>query len=145
MEQVEQPTSGIKCDGSAELAEARGNAESTGIMEDQTSPQPEGDLHSAQILEDTTWIGAQEGESVSSDCGGMSDLHEPGSGSGEEVENSEASDITGIEASPGSKTSCGTNLLNGGGTEQEGPQANSDGPVTAQTFQGKSSSVAKSS
>lgn len=130
MEQVEQPTSGIKCDSSAELAEARGNEELTGIMKDQTSPQPDGDLHSAQILEDTTWIGMQEGESVSSDCGGTSDLQEPGSGSGEEAESSEASDITGIEVSPGSKGSWGTNLQNGGGTEQEGPQANSDVPVT---------------
>lgn len=143
MEQVEQPTSGIKCDSSAELAEARVNVELTGTMEGQASPQPDGD--SAEILEDATWTGAQEGESVSPDCGGMSDPQEPGSGSGEEVESSEASDITGTEVSPGSKGSCGTNLQNGGGTEQEGSQPNSNVPVTTQNFQGKSSLDLKSS
>lgn len=133
MEQVEQPTSEIKCDSPVELAEARGNVELTGIMEVQPSPQP--DLNSAQILEDTTWIAAQEGESVSSDCV-MSDLQEPGSASGEEVEGSEASDTTRIRVSPSRM-----NLKNGSGTEHDSPpQPNCKVSVTAQTFQGKSSS-----
>lgn len=128
MEQVEQPTSEMKCDGPVD-----------GVTKGQSSPRT--DLNSVQILEETIWMAAQEGESASSDCGGMSDLQEPGSASGEEVEGSEMSDAAGLEVSPSSKESWGANLQNGDGTPQESPQQNSDTSVTAQTFSGKKSKL----
>ncbi|KAL0185968.1 hypothetical protein M9458_017638, partial [Cirrhinus mrigala] len=96
-----------------------------GVTEGRSSPRT--NLNPVQILEETTWMAVQEGESASSDCGGIS-------ASGEEVEGSETSDTTGLEVSPGSKGSWGATLQNGDGTPQESPQQNSDTPVTAQMF-----------
>lgn len=124
MEQVEEPTSEMKCDSKVD-----------GIMEGQSSLRTE--LSAVPILEDAAWLVAQEGESASSDCGGTSDLQEPSSASGEEVEGSETSDITGLEASPGSKGSWGASQQNGDGTPQESPPPNSETPVTTGTISGK--------
>lgn len=135
MEQVEQPTSETKCDGPVDVAAAQEPLVFTGVSEGQSSPRTE--LNPVQILEDSTWMAVQEGESASSDCGRMSDLQEPNSASGEEVEGSEMSDATGLEVSPSSKGSWGGTLQNGDGTSQESPQQNSDTPVTAQMFPGK--------
>ncbi|CAM4716834.1 hypothetical protein PO909_018397 [Leuciscus waleckii] len=117
MEQVEQPTSEMKRDGPVD-----------GVTKGQSSPRT--DLKSVPILEETIWKAVQEGQSASSDCGGMSDLQEPGSASGEEVEGSETSDATGLAGSPGSKGSWGANVQNGDRTPQESPQQNSDTSVT---------------
>ncbi|KAK7145993.1 hypothetical protein R3I93_013652 [Phoxinus phoxinus] len=117
MDKVEQPTSEMKCDGPVD-----------GVTKGQASPRT--DLKSVPILEETIWKAVREGKSASLDCGGMSDLQEPGSASGEEVEGSETSDAIGLAVSPGSKGSWGANLQNGDGTPQESPQQNSDTSVT---------------
>lgn len=135
MEQVEQPTSEKKCDSPVDVAVDQEPLVFTGVSEGQSSPRT--DLNPVQILEDTAWMAVQEGESASSDCGGTSDLQEPSSASGEEVEGSETSDAAGLEVSPSSKGSWGGALQNGDGISQESPQQNSDTPVTAQMFPGK--------
>ncbi|XP_059359683.1 peroxisome proliferator-activated receptor delta b [Carassius carassius] len=132
MEQVEQPTSKTKCDGPIDVVAAQEPLVLTGVTEGQSSPRT--DLNPVKVLEDSTWMAVQEGESASSDCGGMSDLQEPSSASGEEVEGSETSDATGLEVSPSSKGSWGGTLQNGDGTPQESPQQNSDTPGKAQMF-----------
>lgn len=126
MEQVEQPTSKVECDSPVD-----------GVTKGQSPPRT--DLKSVQIPEETIWMAAQEGETASSDCGGVSDLQGPGSVSGEEVEGSETSDATGLEVSPGSKEAWVAK--NGDRTLQESPQQNSDTSVTAQTFSGKNSKL----
>ncbi|KTF77094.1 hypothetical protein cypCar_00050154 [Cyprinus carpio] len=134
MEPVEQPTSETKCDSPVDVAAAQEPLVFTGVTEGQSSPRT--DLNPVQIPEDSTWMAVKEGESACSDCGGMSDLQEPSSASGEEVEGSETSDATRLEVSPSSKGSWGGTLQNGDGTPQKSPQQNSDTPVTAQMFPG---------
>ncbi len=103
----------------------------------RASPLLRTDLNPVQTLEDSTWMAVQEGETASSDCGGTSDLQEPSSASGEEVEGSETSDAAGLEVSPSRKRSRGGTLQNGDKTSQESPQQNRDTPVTAQRIPGK--------
>ncbi|KTG46518.1 hypothetical protein cypCar_00022886 [Cyprinus carpio] len=132
MEQVKQPTSEMKCDGPVDVAAAQEPLMFTGVTKGQSSPRT--DLNPDQILVDTTWMAVQEGQTASSDCGGMSDIQEPSSVSGEDVEGNETSDVTGLEVSPGNKGSRGATLQNGDRTPQESPPQNSDTSVTAQMF-----------
>ncbi len=135
MEQVEQPTSEKKCDSPVDVAAAQEALVFTGVSEVQSSPRT--DLNPVQTLEDSTWMAVLEGETASSDCGGTSDLQEPSSASGEEVEGNETSDAAGLEVSPSRKRSRGGTLQNGDKTSQESPQQNRDTPVTAQRIPGK--------
>lgn len=135
MEQVEQPTSEKKCDSLVDVGAAQETLVFTGVSEGLSSPRT--DLNPVQTLEDTTWMAVQECESASSDCGGTSDLQEPSSASGEEVEGSETSDAAVLEVSSSRKRSWRGTLQNGDGTSQESPQQNRDTPVTAQRFAGK--------
>ncbi|KAI4884066.1 hypothetical protein NFI96_030659, partial [Prochilodus magdalenae] len=133
MEEVEQASSAVKSEPLAELTVVQGAMALTELLEGQQSPQPE--LSFPCVSEDTAWLTVHEGESTSSDCGGISDLQELGSASGEEGEgeSSEVSDTLGTGVSPASKGSWESSLHNGDELDKD-KQQNSSPPITGSTY-----------